>query len=88
MIYQAGASSRGIAFAAGNAEAIFVASPSKRALARQVTQIRDALEAAGRDRYAARIYGMATIIVDETPEKARAKEAEYLSYADDEAPSC
>ena len=85
VIYQAGASSRGIAFAAGNAEAIFVASPSKRALARQVTQIRDALEAAGRDRYAARIYGMATIIVDETPEKARAKEAEYLSYADDEA---
>ena len=85
VIYQAGASSRGIAFAAGNAEAIFVASPSKRALARQVTQIRDALEAAGRDRYAARIYGMATIIVDETPEQARAKEAEYLSYADDEA---
>ncbi|MFT4211451.1 MAG: LLM class flavin-dependent oxidoreductase [Microbacterium sp.] len=85
VIYQAGASSRGIAFAAENAEAIFVAAPSKRTVASQVRQIRDALEAAGRDRYAARIYAMATIIVDETPEKARAKEAEYLSYASDEA---
>ncbi|WP_208008396.1 LLM class flavin-dependent oxidoreductase [Agromyces protaetiae] len=85
VIYQAGASSRGIAFAAENAEAIFVAAPSKRVIATQVKQIRDALEAAGRDRYAARIYAMVTVIVDETHEKAKAKEAEYLSYADDEA---
>ncbi|UOE45108.1 LLM class flavin-dependent oxidoreductase [Agromyces larvae] len=85
VIYQAGASKRGIAFAAENAEAIFVAAPSKRTVASQVRQIRDALEAAGRDRYAARIYAMATVIVDETPEQARAKEAEYLAYADDEA---
>lgn len=85
VIYQAGASARGIGFAAENAEAIFVAAPSKRTIAKQVGQIRDALEAAGRDRYDARIYTMVTIIVDETPEKARAKEAEYLSYTDDEA---
>ncbi|WP_394550883.1 LLM class flavin-dependent oxidoreductase [Agromyces sp. MMS24-JH15] len=85
VIYQAGASSRGIAFAAANAEAIFVAAPSKRAIASQVRQIRDALEAAGRDRYAARIYAMATVIVDATPELARAKEQEYLAYASDEA---
>ncbi|WP_395243896.1 LLM class flavin-dependent oxidoreductase [Agromyces sp. MMS24-K17] len=85
VIYQAGASSRGIAFAAENAEAIFVAAPSKRAVASQVRQLRDALEAAGRDRYAARIYAMATVIVAETPEAARAKEQEYLSYASDEA---
>lgn len=85
VIYQAGASSRGIAFAAENAEAIFVAGPSKRTIATQVRAIRDALEAAGRSRDAARIYTMVTIIVDETPELARAKEAEYLSYASDEA---
>ncbi|MGV8880822.1 MAG: LLM class flavin-dependent oxidoreductase [Rhodoglobus sp.] len=85
VIYQAGASARGIDFAGENAEAIFVAAPSKRAVARQVAQLRDALEKAGRNRYDALIYTMVTIIVDETPEKARAKEAEYLSYGDNEA---
>jgi long-chain alkane monooxygenase len=52
VIYQAGASTRGIAFAAQNAEAIFVAASTKAGLKATVTKIRDALEAAGRDRYA------------------------------------
>jgi len=84
VIFQAGASPRGIEFAAGNAEAIFVASPTKEVLKGTVKRIRDALEAAGRDRYSARIYTLLTIITDETPEKARAKHAEYLSYASEE----
>ncbi|PPJ28463.1 5,10-methylene tetrahydromethanopterin reductase [Nocardia nova] len=81
VIYQAGASPRGVAFAAENAEAIFVAAPSKRVLAQTVTRIRDALEAAGRDRYAARIYALATIITDATDEAAQRKYDEYRSYA-------
>ncbi|MGW5518779.1 LLM class flavin-dependent oxidoreductase [Nocardia africana] len=81
VIYQAGASPRGVAFAAENAEAIFVAAPSKRVLAQTVTRIRDALEAAGRDRYAARIYALATIITDATDEAAHRKYDEYRSYA-------
>ncbi|MEU4709547.1 LLM class flavin-dependent oxidoreductase [Nocardia salmonicida] len=81
VIYQAGASPRGVRFAAENAEAIFIAGPSKRVLAQTVSRVRDALEAAGRDRYAARIYALATIITDETDEAARAKREEYLSYA-------
>jgi len=85
VIFQAGASPRGIAFAAENAEAIFVGSPTKEVLKETVTQIRDALEAAGRDRYAARIYTMITVITDATPEAARAKYEEYLSYADEES---
>jgi FMN-dependent oxidoreductase (nitrilotriacetate monooxygenase family) len=84
VIYQAGASSRGIGFAAGNAEAIFVAAPTKEVLKGTVAKIRDALEAAGRDRYSARIYTMLTIITDETPEKAKAKHEDYLSYASEE----
>ncbi|MBI5161062.1 MAG: LLM class flavin-dependent oxidoreductase [Micrococcales bacterium] len=84
VIYQAGASSRGIAFAAGNAEAIFVAAPSKEVLATTVSKIRDALEAAGRDRYAAKIYTLLTVITDATPEKAQAKFEDYLSYASEE----
>jgi FMN-dependent oxidoreductase (nitrilotriacetate monooxygenase family) len=84
VIYQAGASSRGIAFAAGNAEAIFVAAPTKAVLKGTVSKIRDALEAAGRDRYSAKIYTLLTIITDETTEKAQAKYEEYLSYASEE----
>jgi alkanesulfonate monooxygenase SsuD/methylene tetrahydromethanopterin reductase-like flavin-dependent oxidoreductase (luciferase family) len=49
VIYQAGASPRGTRSAAENAEAIFVAAPSKRVLAQMVSRIRAALEAAGRD---------------------------------------
>jgi long-chain alkane monooxygenase len=84
VIYQAGASSRGIAFAAGNAEAIFVAASTKAGLKGTVTKIRDALEVAGRDRYAAKIYTLLTVITDATPEKAQAKYEDYLSYASEE----
>ncbi len=81
VIFQAGASPRGIAFAAENAEAVFVGSPTKAILKKTVSAIRDALEAAGRDRHDVRIYTMLTIITDETPEKAQAKHEEYKSYA-------
>lgn len=84
VIYQAGASPRGIEFAAGNAEAIFVASPTKELLKATVGRIRDALEAAGRDRYSARIYTLLTVITDATPAAAKAKHTEYLSYASEE----
>jgi FMN-dependent oxidoreductase (nitrilotriacetate monooxygenase family) len=84
LIFQAGASPRGIAFAAKHAEAIFVASPTKRNLRATVSRIRDALEAAGRDRYAARIYTMLTVVTDATSEGAKAKHAEYERYASDE----
>ena len=47
-------------------------------------RIRDALEAAGRDRGSARIYTLLTIITAATAEEARAKEAEYRSYAREE----
>jgi FMN-dependent oxidoreductase (nitrilotriacetate monooxygenase family) len=84
VIYQAGASSRGIAFAAGNAEAIFVAASTKAVLKETVAKIRDALEATGRDRYSAKIYTLLTIITDETSEKAQAKYLDYVSYASEE----
>lgn len=81
VIYQAGASPRGTRFAAENAEAIFIAGPPKRVLAQTVSRIRDELEAAGRDRYSARIYALATIVIDATDEAAQRKHEEYLSYA-------
>ena len=84
VIYQAGASGRGIAFAAGNAEAIFVAAPTKAVLKSTVAKVRDALEAAGRDRYSAKIYTLLTVITDATPEKATAKHEDFLRYASEE----
>jgi long-chain alkane monooxygenase len=81
VIYQAGASPRGIRFAAEHAEAIFVGAPTIPQLASTVTKIRDALEAAGRDRHAARVYTLLTVITDATDELAAAKYEDYLSYA-------
>ncbi|MBF6394460.1 LLM class flavin-dependent oxidoreductase [Nocardia cyriacigeorgica] len=81
VIYQAGASPRGVRFAAENAEAIFIAGPSKRVLGQTVSRVREALEAAGRDRYAVRIYALATIVTDATDDAAHRKHEEYLSYA-------
>lgn len=82
VIYQAGASSRGIKFASENAEAVFVTSPTREILKATVAKIRDAAEAAGRDRYDVKIFAMQTIITDETSEKAQAKYEDYKSCAD------
>ncbi len=85
VIYQAGASPRGRRFAAENAEAIFVGAPTKAILRNVVSQIREELVLAGRDPpYDAKIYTLLTIITDSTPEAARAKAAEYQSYASEE----
>lgn len=84
VMFQAGASPRGVRFAAENAEAIFTAAPTKAILRETVTTIRRELELAGRDPYAAKIYNLSTVITAETDEEARAKHAEYLSYGDPE----
>ncbi len=81
VIFQAGASPRGVRFAAQNAEAIFVGAPTKEILAQTVSSIRRALRDAGRDPYSARIYQLLTIVTDETSELAHAKHDEYRSYA-------
>lgn len=75
---------RGIAFAAGNAEAVFVGAPTKEILKSTVARIRDAVQATGRDRHDVRIYTMLTIITDATSELAAAKHEEYQSYASEE----
>jgi FMN-dependent oxidoreductase (nitrilotriacetate monooxygenase family) len=84
VIFQAGASPRGVRFAAENAEAIFTAAPTKAILRETVTTIRRELELAGRDPYAAKIFNLTTVITAETDDEARAKHAEYLSYGDPE----
>jgi FMN-dependent oxidoreductase (nitrilotriacetate monooxygenase family) len=84
VLYQAGASPRGIRFAANNAEAIFTAAPTKEVLRQTVANIRGELESVGRDPYSVRIFNMATVITGENDEAAHAKHAEYAAYGDAE----
>ena len=84
VIFQAGASPRGVRFAAENAEAIFTAAPTKAILRETVGTIRRELELAGRDPYAAKIFNLSTVITAATDEEASAKHAEYLSCGDPE----
>jgi FMN-dependent oxidoreductase (nitrilotriacetate monooxygenase family) len=78
VIYQAGASPRGIAFATKHAESIFVATPSRELLARQITGLREALAASGRAPVT--VIEQATVVVAETDADAQRDLERYNSY--------
>lgn len=80
LIYQAGASGPGKAFAAAHAECVFVGAPSKALLKDYVADIRARAAAEGRDPKQIYVYTLITIITDETEEKARAKFEDYSKY--------
>ncbi|MDQ0561164.1 FMN-dependent oxidoreductase (nitrilotriacetate monooxygenase family) [Rhizobium mesoamericanum] len=80
VLYQAGASGPGKAFAASHAECIFVAAPTKSVLQGYVADIRERIVAAGRDPKKVFIYTLITIITDETEAKAQAKWEDYKKY--------
>ncbi len=81
VLYQAGASSRGRAFAAANAECVFVAAPSKAVLKKQVEEFRAAAVAAGRAADDIIVLEQLTVIVADTDEAALARLREYREYA-------
>jgi FMN-dependent oxidoreductase (nitrilotriacetate monooxygenase family) len=80
VLYQAGASGRGRAFAANHAECIFVGAPTKAVLRNYVTDVRQRTVQAGRDPSKVYIYNLLTIILGETDAEAEAKLKEYASY--------
>ncbi|MDX7952606.1 LLM class flavin-dependent oxidoreductase [Lichenihabitans sp. Uapishka_5] len=84
VLYQAGASQRGRAFAATHAECIFVGAPSKPALSRTVKNLRAALAAAGRDPASVPIIAEHTVITAPTAGQAEAKRLDYQRYASPE----
>jgi alkanesulfonate monooxygenase len=77
VLYQAGASGRGRAFAGKHAEGIFTGGPSKKVIGDQVRKLRDECVAAGRSRDAIKIYTLATAIVAETEQEAYRKYDDY-----------
>ncbi len=85
VLYQAGASSRGRAFAAAHAECIFINGPSPQVVAAQVADLRRRAAANGRDPADLMIFTLATVITGRSDAEAREKHAEYRRYADPEA---
>jgi FMN-dependent oxidoreductase (nitrilotriacetate monooxygenase family) len=81
LLYQAGASGPGKAFAARHAECVFVAAPTKPVLKSYVAEVRRLAAEAGRDPRKILTYNLVTVIVDETDAKAEAKFREYQQYA-------
>jgi FMN-dependent oxidoreductase (nitrilotriacetate monooxygenase family) len=80
LLYQAGASGPGRAFAAKHAECIFVAAPTKTVLRDYVADIRRRAAAEGRDPRSVYTYNLQTVILGETDAAAREKFEEYRQY--------
>jgi len=85
LLYQAGTSPRGAAFAARHAEATFVSGPSIAVVKQYVDDTRAALLSAGRAADAVLVYAQALIVTAATEAGARAKYADYLDHVDTEA---
>ncbi|MCC2974277.1 LLM class flavin-dependent oxidoreductase [Massilia sp. IC2-476] len=84
-LYQAGASPRGMRFAARHAEATFVSAPGKAAVKRYVDSVRAARQAEGRDPEQLLVYAQALVITGATEAEARARLSEYQRHVDVEA---
>ncbi|MDH1010881.1 LLM class flavin-dependent oxidoreductase [Pseudomonas nicosulfuronedens] len=84
VLYQAGASSRGKVFAAGNAECVFVAAPTRNILRDQVADLRRLAVEAGRQASDVLVLNQLTVIVAPTDAEALAKLEDYRQYSDRE----
>jgi FMN-dependent oxidoreductase (nitrilotriacetate monooxygenase family) len=80
VLYQAGASSKGTAFAARHAECVFVVGHSRSYLAKTVARLRKLAIEAGRGPNDLKIFALTTIITGATDDDAQAKAAEYRQY--------
>lgn len=85
VLFQAGASERGLGFAGQHAECVFISGQTKAATRAQVDKVRAAAVAAGRDPQAIKVFMGITVIVADSEEQARAKHADYLRHASAEA---
>lgn len=82
VLYQAGASSRGRAFASRHAEAIFLNGQTKKIVADTVRDIREGARAFGRDPRDILFFLGATVIVAPTRAEALEKQQELARYVD------
>lgn len=80
VLFQAGASPRGVRFAAAHAEAVFVSGPTPEIVAKPVKALRAAAAEQGRDPRSIKVFTMVTPIVAETHDEAVAKLDKYRKY--------
>ncbi|CAG9254773.1 Dimethyl-sulfide monooxygenase [Paraburkholderia unamae] len=81
VLYQAGASGRGRAFAAQHAECVFVGGPTRRVVRDIVRDIRERAVALGRRAEDIQFFASLAVVVSPTRAAAEAKHREYLGYA-------
>ena len=80
VLFQAGTSPKGQAFAAQHAECVFVPNGDPATLAETVTALREQAVRAGRSGDDLKIFAMLCIVVDESDAAARARFEDYQSY--------
>jgi FMN-dependent oxidoreductase (nitrilotriacetate monooxygenase family) len=80
VLYQAGSSGSGRAFAARNAEATFIIAPSPAVAKQQIDETRRLAVEAGRRADDITFYQGLSFVIGDTEEEARAKAAEYERY--------
>lgn len=85
VIFQAGASHRGVEFAASNAEVVFLGGALASDVRRSADAIRTRAHELGRDRDSIRFITAVTVVTAETDALAQAKYQDYLRYVDREA---
>ena len=81
VLFQAGSSSRGMAFGGKHAEAVFIQSTSVEGAKRTVAKVRQAAADAGRDPRDVKVVILLTVVVAPTDEEAQAKYAKALENA-------
>ncbi|HIE85553.1 MAG TPA: LLM class flavin-dependent oxidoreductase [Gammaproteobacteria bacterium] len=80
VIFQAGGSVKGQAFAARHAECVFIGAGNIAAAKKTVKSLREQAVAAGRQKDDLKIFALTCIVVDETDLNAKKKLEEYTSY--------
>lgn len=85
VLFQAGASPRGLAFATHHAEGIFIGGDQPEKIKKQVEQIRRLAQQQGRNPEDLKIFVGISVVNAETDELAQEKLAEYQRYASPEA---
>ncbi|GGC70965.1 monooxygenase [Siccirubricoccus deserti] len=84
VLFQAGSSAKGQAFAASHSECVFVSAPSRQIVGPAVSKLRQQVEAAGRNSSDVLVFAMMTVIVGETDEAAQRKLEDYKAYVSHE----
>ncbi len=80
VLFQAGASPRGVRFAAAHAEAVFISGPTPEIVRGPVRRLRATAAELGRDPRSIKVFAMVTPVVAETREQADDKLRSYREF--------